>query len=250
MRLGTSAITCGAFRDYTLLVNCPGVSLNPASLPGGTVGTVYNQSVAASPAGSYNYNVTSGALPSGLTLNPASGALTGTPLVSGSYSFTITALAFGSCSGSRSYTLTVGAACVTISLPALPATGRVNVNYSGNLAATTPSANYTFSVESGTLPPSLLIDNLFGQLRGQPTAAGTYNFTLKAMRSNGCTGTRNYTVTISGGAALRVALARTADYDGDGQSDLTLWTGTNGRWQILRSSVNKRRKPLGAGRAT
>ena len=48
-----------------------------------------------------------GALPAGLSLNAATGALTGTPMMAGTVNFTITALSFGPCSGSQAYTLTV-----------------------------------------------------------------------------------------------------------------------------------------------
>ena len=44
--------SCSAFQDYALTVNCPTVSLSPANLPGGALGSTYNQSVSASPAGS------------------------------------------------------------------------------------------------------------------------------------------------------------------------------------------------------
>jgi hypothetical protein len=232
-----SASSCNATQAYTLAVTCPTITLNPAqaSLPGGTVGTAYSQTLSATPAGNYSFAKTSGALPPGLTLS-AAGSLSGNPTTQGTYTFTVTATGFGICTGSRSYTVVITANCAAITLPALPAAGTVNVNYSGNLAATTPAASYTFSVESGSLPPGLTINNLFGQLSGKPAAAGTYNFTLKATRSNGCSGTREYTVTISGGAALRTALARTADYDGDGKSDLSLWSSANGAWQIVRSS--------------
>jgi hypothetical protein len=144
----------------------------------------------------------------------------------------VTATGFGSCTGSRSYTVTITASCAAITLPALPAAGKVGVNYSGNLAATTPSGSYTFSVESGSLPPGLTINNLFGQLSGKPAAAGTYTFTLKATRSNGCTGTREYTVVIS---SAQAALARVADYDGDGKS-ICRCGRREWRWQIVRSS--------------
>jgi hypothetical protein len=222
---------CSGTRAYSVTVTCPAVAVDPATLPNGTMGTAYQQNLSATPSGNYSFSKTSGSLPPGLSLN-AAGGLSGTPATAGTYTFTVTATGLGSCTGSRQYTLTISAACATVTLPALPATGKVGVNYSGNLAATTPSGTYTFTVESGSLPPGLTINNLFGQLSGKPAAAGSYNFTLRATRNNGCTGTREYTVTITSATS---ALARLADYDGDGKSDLSLWTASNGRWQILRS---------------
>ena len=53
--------------------------------------------------------MTGGALPGGLTLNPTTGVLNGTPTGAGSFSFTITAAGFGTCTGSIAYTMTVWA---------------------------------------------------------------------------------------------------------------------------------------------
>jgi hypothetical protein len=50
--------------------------------------------------------VTSGALPSGLSLSSA-GPVSGTPTVTGTFNFTVTATAANGCAGSRAYALTV-----------------------------------------------------------------------------------------------------------------------------------------------
>src|SRR6185369_10382246 len=47
---------CNATQAYTLQITCPTITLNPASLPSGTTGTAYNQTVSATPAGgNYTY---------------------------------------------------------------------------------------------------------------------------------------------------------------------------------------------------
>src|SRR5262249_25958473 len=81
-----------ATQSYSLLISCPALtSIAPASLPNGTVGTAYSQTITASPAGgNYSYAV-SGNLPPGLNLNPATGVLSGTPTTNGTFTFTITA---------------------------------------------------------------------------------------------------------------------------------------------------------------
>ena len=60
----------------------------PALAPGGPVAA---QFTASGGEGPYTYSVSAGALPAGLTLNSATGALTGTPASGGVYAFTITA---------------------------------------------------------------------------------------------------------------------------------------------------------------
>src|SRR5205085_12159591 len=44
--------------------------------------------VASGGVGPYTYSIVSGNLPGGLTLNPATGAITGTPTTAGSFNFT------------------------------------------------------------------------------------------------------------------------------------------------------------------
>ena len=57
--------------------------------PSGQVGVVYSSSlVATGGTPPYTYSISAGSLPSGLTLNPSTGAITGTPTAAGSFSYT------------------------------------------------------------------------------------------------------------------------------------------------------------------
>ncbi len=99
---------------------CPEISLNPATLPNGMVGAAYDQSVTASGGTEpYSFAVTSGALPNGLALS-ASGAITGTPIQSGSFSFTFEAIDASECAGSREYSINVDAAPTPTPTPTPP----------------------------------------------------------------------------------------------------------------------------------
>ncbi len=75
--------------DYT--VTMPIVM--PDSISPMSEGELYSGSAAklSGGTGAVTYAVTNGALPAGLILDPSTGAITGTPSVSGAYSFTITA---------------------------------------------------------------------------------------------------------------------------------------------------------------
>lgn len=98
-------------RSYTFTIAAPTITLGPATLPTGTIGAAYSQTVTASGGTSpYTYAVTAGALPSGLTLS-STGVLSGTPTDGSTSPFTITATdvstGTGPYAGSRSYTLTI-----------------------------------------------------------------------------------------------------------------------------------------------
>lgn len=89
-------------------VVCPAITVNPATLPAGTAGLPYNQNVTATGGTApYTFTVTAGSLPNGLTLNPATGAITGTPTTTGPFNVTITATDATSCTGSRTYSITI-----------------------------------------------------------------------------------------------------------------------------------------------
>src|SRR5207244_1733500 len=62
----TSGLHCSGFRDYTVTIVCPTITLN-TPLPPATAGIAYSASVAASPAGNYTYTLLLGQLPYGLT---------------------------------------------------------------------------------------------------------------------------------------------------------------------------------------
>ena len=79
-------------------------------LPEGTVGTEYNQSLAAE-NNPTSWSVTIGTLPAGLTLN-SDGTITGTPTAEGSSTFTVTAENSAG-SDSKEYTLNIKAVSVT-----------------------------------------------------------------------------------------------------------------------------------------
>jgi hypothetical protein len=106
----TDAAGCTATRVYTIVVaplGCPTITVLPASLPVGVIGSPYSQAMSASGGSApYVFAVTAGALPPGLALSPA-GLLTGTPITLGNFSFTITATDAASCPGSRSYSIAI-----------------------------------------------------------------------------------------------------------------------------------------------
>ena len=173
------------------------VTVNPATVPNGTVAVAYSQTITASGGvAPYSFAVTAGALPAGLTLSPG-GVLSGTPTAGGSFNFTVTATDSspfpGPFAGSRAYTLVI--APPTISLPATPlAGGTLGAAYS---AAITPAsggtAPYAYAVTAGALPGGLTLNAATGAVTGTPSALGTFNFSITATDSS--TGTGPYTAT-------------------------------------------------------
>jgi hypothetical protein len=97
---------------------CTVISIAPPTLPNGTQGVAYNQTIAGSNGtGPYALTVTAGSLPAGMTLTTA-GVLAGTPTTSGTSSFTIRATDANLCFSSQAYTL-----IIVSSVPTLPQWG-------------------------------------------------------------------------------------------------------------------------------
>ncbi len=93
-------------------VSCPPLGITSTTLPVGTLGSAYSATLAATGGTSpYAWSISSGQMPPGLSLSPASGAISGTPATAGSYNFTatVTDSASPQKTASQALVLTVGA---------------------------------------------------------------------------------------------------------------------------------------------
>ena len=85
------------------------------ALTGAPINLSYSHSVSATGDGTITYSLTSGSLPSGLSLNPSTGAITGTaPNTTGTSTFTITASDSQNQTASRSFSITVNSLPTTV----------------------------------------------------------------------------------------------------------------------------------------
>lgn len=83
-------------------------AVSTASLPAAQVGAAYQASLAATGgAAPYTWSLSAGVLPAGLALDPASGAIAGTPTAAGSFTFTVRAADATGASATRSLALAV-----------------------------------------------------------------------------------------------------------------------------------------------
>ena len=90
------------------LQSCGTRRIAPIALANAAVGTVYRQTLTVSGGTApIVYAIVSGALPPGLTLDPATGVIAGTPATSGSYTFTVGIRDGASCGSTRTYTVIV-----------------------------------------------------------------------------------------------------------------------------------------------
>lgn len=141
-----------------------------------------------------------GAVPQGLTLSPR-GAVTGTPLLAGATSMTVTATYVDSTvqpsktySATKTLLFTVNPA-LTIQTTTLPAVV-VGNNYSQNLTRLGGTPSYSWSVVSGVLPAGLNLDSSTGAISGIPTGTGS-TFTVRVADAVGDTFDRGLTIQVN-----------------------------------------------------
>lgn len=175
------------------------VSFTTTSLPSGTVGTAYSQTIAAANGTTpYTFALATGTLPAGLTLS-SSGVISGTPTTSGSSTFGVQVTDSSSPSGSAtaSFSITVNPSPLTITTTTLAAPS-LGYAYTQTISVSGGTAPYTFSLQSGSLPAGLTLSST-GVISGTPTTAGAVSFSVRVTDSSSPTGsaTGSFNLTIN-----------------------------------------------------
>jgi hypothetical protein len=110
--------------DPTLVIKPEIAFAAPSPVPGATAGTAYVLSMAAAGGvGTFAYTVRNGALPAGVSLDPATGQISGTPTTAGTYTFTVRATDSNGVYKDVVVIIVVAAAAVTqpVTTPTAPA---------------------------------------------------------------------------------------------------------------------------------
>ena len=154
------------------------ITISTTSLPGGTVGATYSQTLQAS-SGTlpYSWAIASGTLPPGLSLT-AGGVISGTPTAAGAFGFTVRVTD----ANKSTTTQPLSIAILQITTTTLP-NGTVGLAYSQSLQATGGTPPYVWTVSSGSLPAGLSLSST-GVISGTPTKAATSSFAVAVTDAN------------------------------------------------------------------
>jgi len=225
---------------FSVTIIAGAVNLITTSLPDGTSGEAYSETLTASGgsgSGNYTWTKSSGTLPSGLALGSSTGILKGTPTTAGDFTFVIkVADTTTGATDTQSFTITIEAGEVKITTTSL-SDGTTGESYSKTLVATGGSGDYTWSKSSGTLPPGLTLGSSTGILKGTPTTADDYTFTIKVKDDDTSeTDTQSYTVTIESGEVAISTDSLPEGYAGESYSETLEASGGSDDYTWTKSS--------------
>jgi len=204
VRLTDNATTVTT-RAFTLTVNvAPSIS-TAAALPDGNVAVDYSRALAAGGGtGTLSWTVAAGStLPSGLSLSSA-GGLSGTPLATGNFSFSLRVTDTVNATATRAFTLRINNALAIATPSPLPTT-TAGIAYAQTLVAAGGTPGYSWAVTTGSALPAGLSLAPNGNLSGTPTASGTFTFSVTVSDSISATASKTLELTIN--AALSVSSA-------------------------------------------
>ncbi|MGH9481185.1 MAG: putative Ig domain-containing protein [Terriglobales bacterium] len=183
----TDADSQSVVQPFTIVINP--FEITPPVLTSGVEGRGYLATLSAQGGTPpYQFNLVTGVLPPGLSLDFNAGTITGVPAAgsAGSYALGITVKDANGLTATQSFTLVIfSGQTFAVTTSALPP-AQVGQSYQQNLTADFGVPPYAFTLLSGSLPAGLTLASN-GALAGVPGAgtAGTYPITIQATDNTG-----------------------------------------------------------------
>lgn len=177
IRVANSSGDSAVVLDVDITGEAP--SLTSGEPPAGVVNLPYSFRFTATGAAPPHFALDQ--VPPGLTLDPSTGILSGTPTTSGQYPVHVTA-ANGEGDAAQDWTIQIAAQVIPLSIVGNPPTSVIEGSDYYGIYHLVGSPTPKPTVTSGQLPPGLSLND-YGEIQGQPTTPGTYTFTITS--SNG-----------------------------------------------------------------
>ena len=197
-------------------------AITSAATKSGTVGSAFNYNITAT-NNPTSYDAAN--LPAGLSINNASGTISGIPTTAGSKTVTVSAInAYGP--GTKDITLDIQPVATqvpTINSPNTATGTLMSSSFYYQITATQSPESFTAT----NLPGGLSLNPVTGEITGTPNNTGTTAVTLTAKNPIGTSANFTLNITVNGGGLTNLALAGTArSYDPDTGTVRTV-IGTN-----------------------
>lgn len=156
LALALALAGCGGGSDTAPIITTTAApTIITSSLPDGTVGVAYSATLQVfAGAMPFTFSVSAGTLPAGLTLDTATGAISGTPTTAQTQMFTIQVRDSQNRTHSRDYTVRIGAAVALVELVSVAMDGTPGNSDSGSPALSDDGRFVAFTSFSTDLVPN------------------------------------------------------------------------------------------------
>jgi hypothetical protein len=192
----TGAISTGAFLLQIIDPKMPSINA-AAPLPPGTVGVGYGSGLTAAGGHTpYTWQILTGTLPPGLSLDAEGGIISGTPSKAGNFPFTAQVTDTDRVSATQDFAIVVHSPTLQITPSSIP-NGTAEVPYSFGLSVAGGTAPYNWSLSAGGLLSGFSINPSTGAIGGTPTVPGAYQFTISVIDSNFGLARQTYQFTVN-----------------------------------------------------
>lgn len=158
-----------ATANFTITISGPTLTVTTTTLPNGALTSAYSGRVSAT-GGTPPYTWSAGGLPAGLSLDPNSGNITGTPTELGTFTVNFTVTDSNKVAAGANIDLTINAAPLKITTTDIPP-AQLGQSFTADFGATGGTTPYTWTA---TGLPSGVTFSSAGILGGTPSALGMF----------------------------------------------------------------------------
>ena len=184
-------------KAFTITVAVRPLVIADAAIPESRVGQPFSLQLNASGGiPPYRWRLLEGSMPPGITFNPDTGLISGSPTQEGTFTFTMLIADTAATTTTKSLSITVRGGPLKFVTDMLETAGRLS-QYSQTLTIGGGEAPYRWSLIAGDLPDGLTLDPATGIISGTPDKNGLSAFSVKVTDQSSASVTREFDLMVA-----------------------------------------------------